>query len=132
MDGEITPGELAERLDDEDAVPDGDGPLVVDIRRPDAYRQGHIPESLNIPLPDLATDVSRVADADHVVTVCPHGKDSRKAARLVAAHEDFEGRVESLAGGLTAWEGALTRGSVDGPGGDETGEGADGRPEAPF
>ncbi len=125
MDGEITPAEL-------EAALDGEGPLVVDIRRPDAYRQGHIPESLNIPLPDLATDVSRVADADHVVTVCPHGKASRKAARLIAAYEGFEGRVESLDGGLTAWDGALARGSVDGPGGGGTGEGAGGSPDAPF
>ncbi len=117
MDGEIVPRDLEGALAD-------DPPLVVDIRQPDAYRRGHIPGSVNLPLPDLARGVADVADADRVVTVCPHGKASVKAARLIAAYEGFDGRVESLRGGLSAWEGPVTRatGEVSG----------DERPDAPF
>ena len=124
MDGEIQPEEL------EAAMDGGDPPLVVDIRQPTAFRRGHLPDSLNLPLPELARDVGTVADADHVVTVCPHGKASVKAARLVAAYEGFDGRVESLAGGLTAWDGPLT----DGDGGPDTAgdDATDEGPAAPF
>ena len=101
MDGEIGPDELATLR------AEGAEPLVVDIRNPHAFRQAHIPDSENVPFQELPQAVDRVADADHVVTVCPHGKASIKAARLVAAYEDFDGTVESLAGGLEAWDGPL-------------------------
>lgn len=56
----------------------------------------------------------------------PDGEASRKAARLIAASEGSEGRVESLDGGLTACDGELTRGP------DGSAERADGSPDAPF
>jgi len=124
MDGEISPADL------EAAMEGGDAPLVVDVRQPGPYRRERIPDSVNLPLPDLVRDVDRVADADHVVTVCPHGKASIKAARLIAASGSFDGRVESLAGGLTAWEGPLAGGPREdrsrASGSTEEG------PEAPF
>jgi len=119
MDGEIEPEQLADSFDDSDA------PLVVDIRAPDAYRQGHIPDSENVPLSQLTRDVEEIADADHVVTVCPHGKASVKAARLIAAYEGFDGRVDSLDGGLTAWDGPIEREARESSSPDEG-------PEAPF
>lgn len=119
MDGEIQPETLADRLGDEE-------PLVVDIRNPGPYRRGHIPGSLNVPLSELIDGLDRVADAEHVVTVCPHGEASVKAARLIAASEAFDGRVESLAGGLTAWEGPLETADTDGS------RDAGDAPDAPF
>lgn len=129
MDGEIEPDRLETKLDG-----DGDDPLVVDIRNPPAFQQGHIPDSVNVPLSRLTQDVDEVADADHVVTVCPHGKASVKAARLIAAYDGFDGRVDSLDGGLTAWDGPLedagaTDSAADGSGADSA---ADEGPEAPF
>lgn len=124
MDGEIDPATL------ETALVDGDAPLVVDIRQPGAFRRGHIPDSVNLPLSDLVGDVDSVAGADHVVTVCPHGKASVKAARLIASYEDFDGRVESLDGGLTAWDGPLENGAPDGEAAG-TATDADG-PDPPF
>ena len=103
MDGEIATDQLQAELETPNP------PLIVDIRQPGAYRAGHIPESTNLPLSELVAGVERVAHADHVVTVCPHGKASVKAARLIAAYEEFDGRVESLEGGLTAWDGPLVQ-----------------------
>jgi rhodanese-related sulfurtransferase len=102
MDGEILPEEL-------EATLDGNPPLVVDIRSPDAFRKGHIPDSVNVPFEEVPHTVDRVADAEHVVTVCPHGEASVRAARLISAYEGFNGRVESLEGGLTAWDGPVER-----------------------
>jgi rhodanese-related sulfurtransferase len=100
MDGEISAAELEQALDEEP-------PLVVDIRSPDAFARERIPDSVNVPLSRLSAEIERVADEDHVVTVCPHGKASVRAARLVASFESFDGRVESLADGLTGWDGPI-------------------------
>lgn len=118
MDGEIEPDRLADELDGDDP------PLVVDIRNRDAFQQSHIPDSVNVPLSQLTQDVDAVTDADHVVTVCPHGEASVKAARLISAYEGFDGQVDSLEGGLTAWDGPLENGSDDST--------VDERPDAPF
>lgn len=103
MPGEITPAELTQLLEDGEPV------RVVDIRSPAAFDAGHIPESENVPFEDLTRSIGEFAGEEHIVTVCPHGKASIQAARLI---ESFEGvpdraRVESLAGGLDAWESPL-------------------------
>lgn len=101
---------------------------MVDIRNPRGFARERIAGSVNIPLSQLPAEIERVADADHVVTVCPHGKASVRAARLVASFEAFDGRVESLAGGLEGWTGPT---ASDASGSDSTGQAAD-TPEAPF
>lgn len=101
MDGEIPPEELAALLDGAAA------PLIVDVRPPNAFARQHIPGSENVPFDDLPTRAEEIAGADHVVTVCPHGEASVRAARLIASFGGMTGRVESMAGGLTAWDGPL-------------------------
>jgi len=115
MDGEIGTAELEALLDDDDA-------RVVDIRPPGAYRQGHIPGSENVPFSTLVQNVEAFEGDDRVVTVCPKGESSVKAARLIASYEGFDGRVESYAPGLMQWDGPVESASA------ETDEG----PEAPF
>lgn len=122
MDGEITSDSLETLLDTEDS------PVVVDIRNPPAYEQAHIPDSINIPLSRLPQEVDRVSDTDHVVTVCPHGKASVRAARLVTSFEAFDGTVESLADGLEGWEGPLESSTADSHPDDEGPQ----EPDAPF
>jgi rhodanese-related sulfurtransferase len=118
MDGEISPAEVQSLLSDDAAV------TVVDIRSPAGFRRGHIPGSVNVPFRQLLDEVDRLADADRIVTVCPHGKSSVQAARLVASHENIDGAtVESMAGGLDAWEYEFAEKTKE----DDT-EG----PEAPF
>ncbi|MFC3960320.1 rhodanese-like domain-containing protein [Halovivax cerinus] len=98
MDGETTPDELADVLAEPDDV------RVVDIRTPVSFAQGHIPGSENVPFQELPQQVQDLAGAEHIVTVCPHGKSSVQAARLIASYEGCaDATVESLAGGLTAW-----------------------------
>jgi rhodanese-related sulfurtransferase len=130
MDGEIEPDRLETELDGDD------DPLVVDIRNPPAFREAHIPDSVNVPLSQLTKEVDDIADADHVVTVCPHGKASVKAARLISAYDGFDGRVDSLAGGLTSWDGpiesATDSGTDTGRADDAEPAAADEGPEAPF
>ena len=129
MDGEIAVAELESLL--------GDGAdeelRVVDIRNADAFARGHIPGSDNIPAPELTGRVEELDGADRVVTVCPHGKASVQAARLVGSYEGVDGPVESLAGGLEAWDGPLETADRDGEttGADDADDAGD-EPPAPF
>ncbi|MBP1988204.1 rhodanese-like domain-containing protein [Halolamina salifodinae] len=117
---EISPERVAELL------ADGADPTVVDIREPPAFRRGHIPGSLNVPFRRLPDRVAELADADHIVTVCPHGKSSVQAAKLVESYEGVDdAAVESMAGGLSEWDGEIESGA---DGDAEPDEG----PAAPF
>ncbi|MBX0322864.1 rhodanese-like domain-containing protein [Halomicroarcula sp. F13] len=121
MDGEIGTEELRSLLDDEDA-------RVVDIRPPAAFQRGHIPGSENVPFQSLVDEVERFESADRVVTVCPHGKSSVQAARLLASYEGFDGTVESFGPGLDGWDGPLE----DATAAEAAEAAADEGPDAPF
>lgn len=123
MDGEVTPDEVRELLESDES------PRVVDIRPPTAFRRGHIPNSENVPFPELPERVESLSGAKRIVTVCPHGKASVQAARLIKSYEGTaDARVESMSGGLDAWPGDL---AADGEPEPEPVT-ADEGPEAPF
>lgn len=97
-DDEIAPTGLQELLGSGEEV------RIVDVRSPAQFERGAIPESENVPFGELPGRIEAFADADRVVTVCPHGKASLRAMRLIESHEAIEEtEVRSLAGGLDAW-----------------------------
>ncbi|MGM0592171.1 MAG: rhodanese-like domain-containing protein [Halobacteriota archaeon] len=117
MDAEISAETVVDLLDSDDP------PRVVDIRSPAAFERGHIPGSENIPFPELPSRVDSLSDAARIITVCPHGKSSVQAARLIKSYEGTsDARVESMAEGLTGWPGEFVT----------AGETAEERPDAPF
>jgi len=122
MDGEVSPEAVRERLET-----DGDGLRIVDIRTAQAFERGHIPGSENVPFDELADRIDSLEGADRIVTVCPHGKASQQAARLIGSYEGTgDARVESMAGGLEAWEGEIESIESAETVGDDEG------PDAPF
>lgn len=96
---EISADELKSELD-------GNGEMrIVDIRSRDAFEHGCIPGSENIPFGELPQRVGELDDAERVITICPLGKSSLKAAKLIASYEGTrEATVKSLACGLQGWE----------------------------
>ena len=99
MDGEIDPAELAE------LGTDGESLRIVDIRDQRAFDSGHLPGSECLPFPELTTRITELEGASRIVTVCPHGVASRQAAQLIGSYAGTEdARVESLRGGIEAWE----------------------------
>ncbi len=98
MDGEITTDELR------DLQEDGEDVRIVDIRNPARFERGHIPGSENVPFGELPQVIPEFDGADHIVTVCPKGKSSIQAARLITSYEGTaDATVESMAGGLNEW-----------------------------
>jgi len=98
MDGEISPSEVKELLEDDADV------CVVDIRDQASFERSHIPGSENVPFHELTQRVDELEEYDHIVTVCPHGKASIQAANLVGSYEGTaDATVESMAGGLDSY-----------------------------
>jgi phage shock protein E len=94
---EVTPAELHERL----ARPNP--PLVVDVRGPDAYRTGHIPDAVPLALDELEGYFTRLGPplGRPLAFVCSRGFRSVAAAAGVAALGYSD--VSSVAGGMAAW-----------------------------
>ena len=128
MDGEIRAEELRDLIESDDDV------RIVDIRAPGAFERAHIPGSENIPFAELPRRVEGLDGAERVVTVCPVGKSSIQAARLIGSYEGADGAtVESLAGGIGGWEfGFEAGGDGSEAGGGEAAQPADEGPDAPF
>jgi rhodanese-related sulfurtransferase len=76
------------------------GGVLLDVRGPGEYAEGHLPGAVNVPLDQLDVVAARYAGQD-VVTVCRSGARSLTAAQLLAA---AGARVQSLAGGTEAWQ----------------------------
>lgn len=94
----ITPRQLWQQLHQEPA------PLVVDVREPREYKQGHIPQAQLIPLPRLWTDLPELPTERPVVFVCRGGRRSSRAVSLLQTKGYTN--VLVLQGGMLAWEAA--------------------------
>lgn len=107
MVGEVTPEEVKAKLGDETAQ-------IIDIRPPDAFERGHIPDAINVPMAELPRRIDEVEWADDITVVCPIGESSVQAARLIGSFEGAEAdAVKSMTGGYAAWEYELEAGSVE-------------------
>ncbi len=79
-------------------------PLVIDVREPREFRQGHIPEALSIPLNRLFLDTAQVPKDRPVVFVCRGGRRSTRATYTLGK-QGFD-NLRVLQGGMVAWEAA--------------------------
>ena len=94
----ITPEVLHRRLSQLDP------PMVIDVREPREFKQGHIPQAVNIPLPQLLTRASDMKTDSSVVLVCRTGRRSRRVAQALC-DQGCKG-VHILEGGMRNWEAA--------------------------
>lgn len=86
-----------------DLLENGKEVRVIDIRSSGEFDRGAIPGSENIPFQELPQKIEGLADEENVVTVCPHGKASLQAVRIIDSYEGTTGSVRSLEGGIDAW-----------------------------
>jgi rhodanese-related sulfurtransferase len=77
------------------------GSQVIDVREPDEWAAGHMPDALLIPLGDLPARCGELDRRRPVVIVCRSGRRSLIAAEFLRAAGFPDSR--SLAGGMIAW-----------------------------
>lgn len=80
-------------------------PLLVDVRSPSEFVEGHIAGSLNLPLTELDRRVHELTPwrSGEVWVICRSGRRSAAAADLLSAR-GF--RVVDVAGGVEGWKAA--------------------------
>ena len=74
---EMTAGELLKMLES------GKPPVVIDVRSPEEYKHGHIPNALNLPLSHIRTRKSEVPTTGTVAIHCLGGYRSYVAQRIL-------------------------------------------------
>ncbi|MGO5052945.1 rhodanese-like domain-containing protein [Lachnospiraceae bacterium LCP25S3_G4] len=60
------------------------GSVILDVRNPDEYHTGHIPQSVNIPLNQITTIQDHIVDKDTPLFVyCLSGSRSKRACKFL-------------------------------------------------
>lgn len=91
----LTMTELSEKLKF------GKHPLILDVRQPSEFSQGHINGAKLIPLNELHKRMGELPKGREIVCVCDSGSRSKSAAKALikAGYVVFD-----LPGGMTAWK----------------------------
>ena len=90
---EVTPEQAKMRQDQ--------GAVIVDVREPNEWQEGHVSGAIHIPLGELPQRLGELDASQEIVTVCRGGNRSAFAADALLK-AGFP-RVHSMAGGTMAW-----------------------------
>jgi glyoxylase-like metal-dependent hydrolase (beta-lactamase superfamily II)/rhodanese-related sulfurtransferase len=77
-------------------------PVVVDVREPWEYKQGHVPGAVLMPLGQLASLVGKLDTEKPVAVICASGSRSQSAAALLG-QKGFK-TIYNVVGGTGAWK----------------------------
>lgn len=85
------------------------GYIILDVRRPDEYATGHIPNAINVPNENIGTDeISALPDKNQLIMVyCRSGRRSKEAAEKLVKL-GYTNIVEF--GGILDWKGETVSG----------------------
>jgi rhodanese-related sulfurtransferase len=77
--------------------------VVLDVREPEEFKQGHLQAARNIPLSELATRVAELEKFKDkpVLLVCERGNRTRAAVKVL--REKQFSALHQLKGGMQAW-----------------------------
>lgn len=80
--------------------------MILDVRTPEEFTAGHIPNAINIPNEDIATDpIPELPDQDQLIFIyCRSGNRSKQASGKLAAM-GYTNIVEF--GGINSWPGEI-------------------------
>jgi len=94
----ISPSQLSARQES------GAAPVIIDVRTPQEYAAGHIPNAVNIPFDQVAERISEVEAPHGVALYCMLGPRARKGETALLASGYTS--VLHVEGGLAAWQAA--------------------------
>lgn len=79
------------------------GAVVLDVREPSEWAEGHVPDATLIPLGELARRASELPHDGTIVVICRSGNRSAQGRDILLA-AGYE--ATSVDGGMTAWRAA--------------------------
>jgi phage shock protein E len=62
------------------------GAVIVDVRSKEEYRAGHLKKSINIPLNELTSNLSKLDKTKPVITCCASGMRSASAKNILKSN----------------------------------------------
>lgn len=77
------------------------GAFILDVREPEEWNAGHIPDATLIPLGELASRIDELPRDQQIVVVCRSGNRSA-TGRDILLDAGFQ-EVTSMAGGMNDW-----------------------------
>ena len=82
------------------------GYIILDVRRPDEFAAGHIPNAINVPNESIGTDeIPELPDKDQLIMVyCRSGRRSKEASEKLV-NLGYTNIVEF--GGILDWKGEI-------------------------
>ena len=85
--------------------------ILVDVRTPEEYKTGHIPDAINIDFysPDFVQQIKPLLEEGEVILYCRSG---RRSGEAVTTLETAGYVVQGLPGGITAYQGELVGAEV--------------------
>ena len=81
--------------------------IIIDVRTPGEYRDGHIPGVVNIPLDELEKRIGEIPKDKKVVLICRTGNRSAQGTRLLRS-KGFN-NVYNSTGGMSTWKGPVEK-----------------------
>ena len=81
--------------------------ILIDVRTPAEYRDGHIPGVANIPLDELEKRIGEIPKDKKVVLICRTGNRSAQGTKLLRS-KGFS-NVYNSTSGMTSWKGPVTK-----------------------
>lgn len=79
--------------------------VIIDVRTPEEYRQGHIPGVALIPLNELASRTNEIPKDKKVLVICRSGNRSAQGTKLLR-NKGFA-NVYNVSGGMNQWSGPI-------------------------
>lgn len=80
----------------------GDDFLLVDLRRPAEFREGHIRGAVNIPVGDIENVYGSLGQDSEIILYCTSGPWSRQAYRILQ-DKGFK-KIRILVNGIVGWK----------------------------
>lgn len=81
--------------------------LILDVREPDEFASGHIPNAVLLPLGNVEKEMAKLPRDRALITVCRSGRRSAAAADILV--KGGFTKVHNLLGGMLAWPYETTR-----------------------
>lgn len=78
--------------------------LLMDVREPDEYRTGHVPNAMNVPLSGLAGSLKQIEKYKSLPLIVCCRTSQRSARAAVTLRKQGFANVQVLAGGMLGWQ----------------------------